>query len=50
MAYVAEANDKGWLMVPPELRDIVRPHSRYVVEVQGDLLILSPTSTTQAQE
>jgi len=42
MAYVAEADDKGRLMVPPELRDIVRPHSRYLVEVQGDLLILRP--------
>jgi DNA-binding transcriptional regulator/RsmH inhibitor MraZ len=40
MAYVAEADDKGRLMVPPELRDIVRPHSRYLVEIQGDLLIL----------
>jgi hypothetical protein len=42
MAYVVEADDKGSLVVPPELRDIVRPHSRYVLEVQGDLLILRP--------
>jgi len=42
MAYVVEADDKGWLMVPQELRDIVRPHSRYLVEVQGNVLILRP--------
>ncbi len=42
MAYIVEADDKGALIVPPELRDVVRPHSRYMIEVQGEVLILRP--------
>lgn len=42
MPYVVEVNDQGALPVPPELQGVVRPHSRYVLEIQGDVLVLRP--------
>lgn len=42
MAQVIEANDGGVIPVPSELLGASAPHARFVVEVQGDALLLRP--------
>jgi len=42
MTYTIEVNEQGALYLPPELLGKVKPHTRYVLGVQGDTLILYP--------
>lgn len=44
MRYVVEVDEQGSMTVPPELQAVVRPHSRYLLEVQGDVLVLRPVA------
>jgi hypothetical protein len=37
-----ETNDDGGLNLPPELIGAVKPHTKFEVEVVGDVLILRP--------
>jgi bifunctional DNA-binding transcriptional regulator/antitoxin component of YhaV-PrlF toxin-antitoxin module len=42
MPYIVEVDDRGLLIVPPELRRVMQPHSRYVLELQGEVIVLRP--------
>jgi hypothetical protein len=42
MTYILEVNEQGALYLPPELLGNAKPHTRYVLGVQGDTLILHP--------
>jgi hypothetical protein len=42
MSEVVEVDAQGSLHLSPELLRHPKPHTRYVVEVQGDTLILRP--------
>ena len=39
---ILETNDDGGLRLPPELIGGVRPHTRFELEVLGDILLLRP--------
>ena len=42
MRFIVEVKDGGLLALPPEARQRVSAHPRYVLEIQGDVLILRP--------
>jgi hypothetical protein len=46
MSEVLEVDAEGWLHLPPALLGNVKPQTRYVVEVQGDTLILRPEAAS----
>jgi hypothetical protein len=39
---IVEVNEQGVLTLPPEVLPQVSPHKRFVLEVQGDVLVLRP--------
>ncbi len=47
MEQVVEVNEDGALYLPPEIIGHARPHSRYVVEAQGEALLLRPETDSQ---
>jgi hypothetical protein len=42
MTQILEVDEQGALYLPPELLGDVPPHTRFVVEVQGNTLTLRP--------
>lgn len=42
MRHIVEVNDQGALTVPPAFLGGAQPQTRYVVEVEGDVLVLRP--------
>ena len=42
MSQVVELDEQGALLLPPDVLARVRPHTRFLVEVQGETLLLHP--------
>ena len=42
MRFIVEVKDGGLLALPPEAKQHVSAHARYVLEIQGEVLILRP--------
>jgi hypothetical protein len=42
MIYILEINQQGVLQIPPDMLPYIQPHTRYQVEVRGEILILRP--------
>jgi hypothetical protein len=42
MIHILEINQQGVLQIPSEMLPDSQPHTRYQVEVQGEILILRP--------
>ncbi len=47
MEQVVEVSEDGALYLPPELIGHVQPHTRYVVEPQGESFMLRPEKKSQ---
>lgn len=47
MEQVIEVNEEGALYLPPELIGHFEPHTRFVVEPQGDSFMLRPEGKSQ---
>ena len=44
MSEIVEINAQGAIQLPRDLLDTVKPHTRFVIEVQGELLVLRPVT------
>ncbi len=42
MREIVEIDERGAIQLPHTLLDVVKPHTRFVLEVQGENLVLSP--------
>ncbi len=42
MSRIVEIDDHGVIQLPDDLRAAVKPHTRFVLEIQGATLILRP--------
>ena len=42
MTYILEISQQGSLQIPSDILARIKPHTRYQVEVQGEMLILRP--------
>ena len=47
MNRIVETNEEGAIHLSPELLGEPKPHTRYVVEVDGDILTLRPESNAR---
>ena len=45
MSQVLEVDANGALYLPAELLDHLKPHTRFVLEVQGETLVLRPENS-----
>ncbi len=43
---IVESGDDGALHVPAELLTVAKPHTKYVLDVYDDLIVLRPTDGT----
>ncbi|MDQ4074850.1 MAG: hypothetical protein M3220_01250 [Chloroflexota bacterium] len=50
MSLVLEVDEQGELHVPAELLGNAMPHTRYVVETAGDIVILHPERSRSIRE
>lgn len=42
MGEIVEVDERGAIQLPADLLAVVKPHTRYVLEVQDDTLVLHP--------
>ena len=47
MSRIVETNEEGAIHLSPELLGEPKPHTRYVLEVQGDTLTLRPEGPSE---
>jgi hypothetical protein len=47
MSRIVETNEEGAIHLSPELLGESKPHTRYILEVQGDTLTLRPEGESQ---
>lgn len=45
MSEIVEVDERGAIQLPASLLAAVKPHTRYVLEVQGESLVLHPVAT-----
>lgn len=45
MSEIVEVDDRGAIQLPRSLLAAVKPHTRFVLEVQGETLVLRPITT-----
>lgn len=45
MNEIVEVDERGAIQLPKNLLAAVKPHTRFVLEVQGDTLVLHPIAT-----
>ncbi len=45
MSSIVEVDDQGAIQLPDELLAVVKPRTRFIVELQGATLILHPEGT-----
>lgn len=50
MNSIIELNEEGGIYLPAKILEFVRPHTRFIVEVQGDVLMLRPEETAQSEK
>jgi hypothetical protein len=47
MSHIVEVTEEGAIQLPPEMLETVKPHTRFVVEMQNGTLILRPETKAQ---
>jgi hypothetical protein len=47
MSHIVEVTEEGAIQLPPEMLEKVKPHTRFVVEMQNGTLILRPETKAQ---
>lgn len=56
MSEIVELDERGTIQLPRDLLAVVKPHTRYVLEMQGETIVLRPVTaltfwqTAMAQE
>ena len=44
MSEIVEVDDRGAIQLPSDLLAALKPHTRFVLEVQGEILVLRPVA------
>lgn len=50
MSPIVEVDDRGAIQLPPDLLAVLKPHTRFAVDIQGATLVLRPVAGTRFWE